>query len=141
MRVAEQAFASGNGYVFLVADSSAYYRLGVDDDGAVLVTGLGASYMGSEPVFAGAGTGIIVTLEDGSYARMRIDDSGDYVADEVEIDSARWSIDTDPALSPEGDILIIGGFGAGALCTTPDGTNIYRMRLDIDGAYVTELFS
>lgn len=130
------AFASDLGYILRTPDGTGLYRLGVDNDGTVMSTGLGSTYTGDEPELSTPGTGIIVQLLDSSYGRMRVDNDGALVAEPVV--PVGWIIKPDTTLDVSMDVMI-DGLGAGVLCWTPDLQHQYRVRLDLDGAFISEI--
>lgn len=138
------AFLKGEGQLsttlgfILRSLSGDYYRLGVDNDGDVLSTGLGVAYSGAEPLFTRPGSGIIVHLDDGLYGRMTVNGDGVPTAEPVLLSS--WSVFADSVGSLDRDVLIVGD-GTGIICVTPDGLHTYRVRLEVDGAYSSERIS
>lgn len=116
-------------------------RLEVDTDGTVgagLLTD--STPTGKDVLFSTPSTGPIIQLSDGTYGRIRIDNDGVLVADPVTLPSTGWLVTLDNIGAIGVDVLI-NVAGSGVICMTPDSLHTYRVRLDLDGAFISEIVS
>lgn len=126
------------GPVLMSPDGTIQRRLEVDDDG---VPGVGLlsdnSIADDDVVFLSAGVGVIVCISSAVYARIAIDDDGALTTETVTLPGS-WQLDYEYGTPATLDMLI-PDVGAGIILVTPDSLHTYRVRVDTDGAIISEI--
>jgi len=128
-----------SGPVLVTLDGLQRRRLAVDLDGTPGVGFLtDAPLTGEDLFFLAPGSGVVVMLDDGTLGRMRLDNDGALVAEPVVLTG--WLVDIDATGSVITDVIVMD-VGGGVVLPTADGLHMYRIRLDIDGAFTSTLVS